>query len=196
MLANFDAAILQRFAAPSDLDAGVLLCARFLAEVLILIGPLSLVWLWILGDLRDRRAAVAAALAGVLALGVAGLISSQIDRPRPFVVGLARNYLDHVADSSLPSDHAALLFALAAGLALRRRAGPAALLFFVGALVGAARVYLGAHYPSDIVAGGALGLASALVFALGVGARVADGLTSLGERIYNAPLQALRRRAR
>lgn len=191
-----DAEILRRFAAPAGLGGGALVVALILAEGAILIGPLTLVWLWVAGGVRDRRAAVTAALAGLIALGVAGFISSQVDRPRPFVVGLAQNYLNHPADSSLPSDHAALLFALSAGLALRGRVGPGALLFVVGALVGAARVFLGAHYPTDILAGALVGLVAGVVVGRGPGVRLADGLTTFGERIYDMPLRVLQRRFR
>jgi undecaprenyl-diphosphatase len=191
-----DAEILRRLAAPAGLAGGELAVALILADAAILIGPIALGWLWVTGGGGDRRASATAALAGFLALGVAGFISSQIDRPRPFVVGLTQNYLDHPADSSLPSDHAALLFALSAGLALRGRAGTCVLLFVVGALVGGARVFLGAHDPTDILAGALVGLVAGVVVSRGPGVRLADGLTTLGERIYDAPVRALRRRFR
>lgn len=195
-LTQMDAEILRRFAAPAGLGGGALSVALIVAEAAILVGPLLLVWLWMVGGITDRRAAVTAALAGFLALGVTGLISSQIDRPRPFVVGLAQNYLNHPIDSSLPSDHAALLFALSAGQAVRGRVGPGALLFVVGALVGAARVYLGAHYPTDILAGALVGLVAGVVVGRGPGVCLANGLTAFGEWVYDAPLRALRRRSR
>jgi hypothetical protein len=42
-----DADVLRRFAAPADLASGALLFALLLAEAAILLGPLTLVWLWI-----------------------------------------------------------------------------------------------------------------------------------------------------
>jgi undecaprenyl-diphosphatase len=64
--------------------------------------------------------------------------------------------------SSFPSDHAVLAFCVATGLWLvSRRLGTLALAYaFV--TVGM-RVYTGAHYPTDVIAGAALGIAMALL---------------------------------
>jgi undecaprenyl-diphosphatase len=64
--------------------------------------------------------------------------------------------------SSFPSDNASYLFAIAASVWLISR--PLGTLFGVfSAFVVVGRVYLGIHYPSDILAGALLGVASALI---------------------------------
>ncbi len=71
---------------------------------------------------------------------------------------------------SLPSLHASNFFALAGvtwGVA--RRAGVVALV--IAALVAVSRVYLGVHWPSDLLAGAAWGLACAWA-GLAIGRRV------------------------
>ncbi|HTM57612.1 MAG TPA: phosphatase PAP2 family protein [Candidatus Udaeobacter sp.] len=71
------------------------------------------------------------------------------------------------SNSSFPSSHAANAFALAVILSRRWwRAAP--LFFLLAALVAFARVYLNRHYPSDVVAGAALGAGLAWLAALGV----------------------------
>jgi len=68
--------------------------------------------LWLFGNSEDRGAVVAAAIACLIGL-TAAFLSSLLVTPRPFMDSPATNYLDHVRDSSFPSDHATLLFAMA-----------------------------------------------------------------------------------
>jgi undecaprenyl-diphosphatase len=90
-----------------------------------------------------------------------------IDRPRPALV----THLDLVYSSSFPSGHAmmtpAVYLTLAGILAAgERRPGEKALLLggaaVLSAVVGVSRVYLGVHWPTDVLGGWALGSAAAL----------------------------------
>src|SRR4029078_6397487 len=64
----------------------------------------------------------------------------------------------HSSDPSFPSDHATGAFALAFGIWLYDRT-IGALLLAVAALLSFARVFVGTHYPGDVVAGAAIGIA-------------------------------------
>lgn len=110
-----------------------------------------------------RRAGVAAAASVALALLAGHLLSTIVDRPRPFVAhaGAIHAFLAHAADPSFPSDHATAAFAIATAVALRMR-GPGIVLLVLATIVAAGRVFLGLHYPSDVLAGAALGAAAAL----------------------------------
>lgn len=67
---------------------------------------------------------------------------------------------DSADNSSFPSDHATIFFALATGmLFLSRPIGVASLLYVVF-FICAPRLYLGLHYPTDLVAGGIIGVAT------------------------------------
>lgn len=64
--------------------------------------------------------------------------------------------------SSFPSDHAALFSALAAGLWFISRPVAALTMMYVIVVVFIPRVYLGYHYPIDIIAGMIIGIAAAV----------------------------------
>ena len=59
--------------------------------------------------------------------------------------------------SSFPSDHATLFFALAIGIGLVSRVAGRLILVHAIFVVSLPRVYLGLHYPTDIVAGAFIG---------------------------------------
>jgi undecaprenyl-diphosphatase len=80
-------------------------------------------------------------------------------------------------DHSFPSGHAATSFAAATVLtAFAPRLAPA---WFVLALaIGFSRVYVGVHYPLDIVGGAALGVATALLLLAAIRRRSPAGTQS------------------
>jgi len=127
-------------------------------------------WLALRDGSRGRLAALAS-VGGMLAAValVQGPVKASFPRNRPsfrhekvaVVVG------QQPLDTSFPSGHTAGSFAAAVALAsFYPKDGP--LLFLLASAVGASRVYLGHHFPSDVLVGGAAGAAIG-----GVAARLA-----------------------
>ena len=92
------------------------------------------------------------------------LIQLFINRPRPFVVDQkVVNILSYNSTNSFPSAHATFFFALAVYLfLLDKKLG--ILMVAVTVLMGIARVFVGVHWPSDILAGAFLGIFAVLLF--------------------------------
>jgi undecaprenyl-diphosphatase len=111
-----------------------------------------------------RRASVAAILSAGLALLAGKVIAEIVDRARPFVADPHGVHLftHHAADPSFPSDHATAAFAIAVAIFLRKR-GWGVFALILAAVLSIGRVAIGVHYPSDVLAGAALGAAAALV---------------------------------
>jgi membrane-associated phospholipid phosphatase len=133
-------------------------------------GPVLLALLLLLGVVVARRVAVErvarAGWAGIstfVAVGLNQPIVHAVDRARPYAHLHGVHLLGTPShDPSFPSDHATLAGAAIAGLFLvDRRLGWAATV--AGLLLAGDRVYIGAHYPADVVAGLALGAAVAVI---------------------------------
>jgi undecaprenyl-diphosphatase len=135
-----------------------------------------------------RRAGVAAGLGAALALACAALIARLAERPRPFVADPHGVHLfaRHAADPGFPSDHATAAFAIATAVALRdRRRGAAFVALAV--VLAAGRVALGLHYPSDVLAGAALGSACSLALYAPAPRAIVDGLADTAGLLLPAP---------
>ena len=110
---------------------------------------------------RDWRplALLAAGIAG--AVGLYDIVKPLVGRPRP----PAAIWIGHYSGAAFPSGHATqsvafyamLAIALGAGLSIRRRAILWCAAALVILIVGASRIYLGAHWLTDVLAGYALG---------------------------------------
>jgi membrane-associated phospholipid phosphatase len=122
----------------------------------------ALAWL---GGARGRRAGLATLIAS---LGTTYLVQHMIKpifrRNRPhigrdiLVVGI------RTTDASFPSGHAASSFAAATALAaFYPKTAP--LVFTLAGGVGASRVHLGHHFPSDVLVGAGIGVASGALIA-------------------------------
>ncbi|EGX59478.1 integral membrane protein [Streptomyces zinciresistens K42] len=144
---------------------------EYVGEYGVLVG-LALLVLWCWWGVRrrggeDAPASVAALVWAPLAAAVAVLVNVPIrgfvERPRPFNDHQGLEVLvGGKTDYSFVSDHATIAMALGVGLFVANR--KFGLVGIVLALfAGFSRVYMGVHYPTDVVGGFALGTAVALL---------------------------------
>lgn len=92
--------------------------------------------------------------AAAVAAIAAHMLANAINAPRPFMLGLSPAHILHGARGSMPSAHASVMFTVALVLCMRpplRTAGLA--MFVIAAMTGWARVYVGVHFPFDILGG-------------------------------------------
>ncbi len=130
-------------------NAGLDAFFRGLAVYSIAIVMVVLVFLYLK---KYKRAFATAVISVFLALGINQLISFLYYSPRPFVKYNVTQLISHSPDSSFPSDHTSISFALAFSVLMYHRRMGIALVVF-SALVGFSRVYCGVHYPLDIAGG-------------------------------------------
>ena len=97
-----------------------------------------------------------------LAAAVSDVLKVSIDRQRPGGETLVPLPTSH----SFPSGHAATSFACAATLARFVSRRGQIMLYVLAAAIAYSRVYVGVHYPLDVVAGAAIGLGVATALRL------------------------------
>ncbi|MFF7053144.1 phosphatase PAP2 family protein [Streptomyces griseorubiginosus] len=144
---------------------------EYVGEYGILLGMVLLIlWCWWSGRRRggeDAASSVAALLWAPLAAALAVLVNIPIrgfvERPRPFRTHEGLEVLvSGKTDYSFVSDHATITMAMAVALFVaHRKFGVIGILLAL--LEGFCRVYMGVHYPTDVVGGFALGTAVALL---------------------------------
>lgn len=106
-----------------------------------------------------QRAAALAGVAALSGLALGQVVGRLLPRARPYLVTSATVLVTHAPDTSFPSDHAILAFAVTTVLARLNRALGIALGSFSLVLL-FARVLIGVHYPTDVIGGALLGAAS------------------------------------
>lgn len=133
--------------------------------VLVLVTAVAIVYLLLIRRFREALLVLVAVGGGQI---LSSLLKLGIDRPRPDLV----SHLAHVQTLSFPSGHAMMaavtyltLGSILAGIAPGRATrvyilGVAVLLAL---MVGVSRVYLGVHWPSDVLAGWCAGFAWAML---------------------------------
>jgi undecaprenyl-diphosphatase len=187
-------------------DAGLhgwrLALGVFAAKYLILLVPLGLAGLWIGGQPPQREAAVKALAASAQALAASAcalalnaLIGMLWYHARPFAGGTGHSFLQHAPDSSFPSDHGTIMFTVAlvlasAGSPAARRCGVS--LLPLAAVVAWARVFLGVHWPLDMLGALGVAIAMALLFrsllVTAACAALAETMATLYRRLLARPI--------
>ncbi|MGI8578979.1 MAG: phosphatase PAP2 family protein [Solirubrobacteraceae bacterium] len=125
----------------------------------VVMGPILLVTIaWLLRNHR-RVEAAALGLGGLVVFVAVHVLKAGIDRPRPAAP------LAHTTLASFPSGHAAysvcfvaIAFVLAGGMPRPRAFATGVLAVLLVLIVGFTRIYLRAHYVTDVLGGWALGL--------------------------------------
>ncbi|MBR5047806.1 MAG: phosphatase PAP2 family protein [Eubacterium sp.] len=130
------------------------------------LGDKGLVWIVLVLILLAIPKTRPAGKVLVLALAVEILLTNlvlkpMIGRERPYVMNPSVELLiRQLSDYSFPSGHTGMAFAMVSGLYFAGRKGLAAVSLLAAALMAFSRMYLYVHYPTDILAGIAIGFLS------------------------------------
>jgi undecaprenyl-diphosphatase len=140
--------------------------ATFIAKDLINIVPALVVILWLWGPRKQvsaqRQLVIKVAMALVISMTASWTLGHLFPHDRPFVDHIGYNFLHHSADDSFPSDHGTVIFTFALAFLLWHRLWSGVVLMAIAAAIAWSRVYLGVHWPLDMLGGLLVGMIGCL----------------------------------
>ena len=170
--------------------------ATFLAKDLILIVPVLAAAMWLWGERRQvhaqRHLVIKVALAIAVSLTISWTMGQLFPHERPFVANIGYNFLQHAADNSFPSDHGTVIFTFALAFLFWHRLWSGLVLMATGVAIAWSRVYLGVHWPMDMLGGflcGAVGCMAAQMLWHFMGASVYPRLQQVYRLIFSLPIR-------
>ncbi|CAM4218626.1 bacitracin ABC transporter permease [Bacillus manliponensis] len=134
----------------------------FIAEYTIYVLAFTIFVYWCTRSNKNRMMIIHALLAFILAELIGKVVGRFYSNYQPFaVLNDVNKLIDHEIDNSFPSDHTILFFSISFFfLLVRKRVG---LIWFVLAIcVAISRVFVGVHYPFDVLVGAVIGIGSAI----------------------------------
>ncbi|WWO95602.1 MAG: undecaprenyl-diphosphate phosphatase [Candidatus Dasytiphilus stammeri] len=161
----------------------------YLAKYLIYIIPLLVIFLWFWSADHSiyyyRQIVLKSILTIVIALLISSCIRQYFPHPRPFQQGLGYLFIKHSLTSSTPSNHGTVIFSFALSFLWGARLlWMGVVLFMIGIILAWSRIYLGLHWPLDMII--------ALLVAL-IGCFLAQYVWSIcGIRLFNWILKIYR----
>ena len=136
--------------------------AIFIANDLLYCMILLFAWFWLRGNYDTKKQILKAFIFTSIAILISQCISHVYYHPRPFVMEVGRTLIYHAPNGSFPSDHMLIFSSIAFSYLFSAQRKLGILLLVMAWLVAWSRVYLGVHFPLDML--GAFLLAFALNF--------------------------------
>ncbi|MDH0655495.1 phosphatase PAP2 family protein [Acinetobacter johnsonii] len=136
--------------------------AIFIANDLLYCMILLFAWFWLRGNYDTKKQILKAFIFTSIAILISQCISHVYYHPRPFVMEVGRTLIYHAPNGSFPSDHMLIFSTIAFSYLFSAQRKLGGFLLIMAWLVAWSRVYLGVHFPLDML--GAFLLAFALNF--------------------------------
>ncbi|QEL54834.1 phosphatase PAP2 family protein [Chromobacterium paludis] len=183
MLENVNESLFLLINATPASSSYALQLATFIARDLMRLLPILLLVLWLWGRPMLRATILKALLFTGVALLGNWLIGLAWPHPRPFAMPVGHVFLAHDATPSFPSNHGTIFAMMALCWCFSPARGWGGLLAVIGVAVAWSRVYLGVHFPLDML--GALLVSLAWYAALvPLWARLENGWLRMAEAAY------------
>ncbi|PWB16440.1 undecaprenyl-diphosphatase [Acinetobacter sp. AM] len=134
--------------------------AIFIANDLLYCMVALFAWFWLRGDYQIKKQILKAFIFTSIVIFISQCISHIYYHPRPFVMDVGRTLIYHSPNGSFPSDHMLIFSSIAFSYFFSTYRKLGIFLIMLAWLVAWSRIYVGVHFPLDML--GAFVLAFAL----------------------------------
>lgn len=125
--------------------------AIFIANDLLYCMIALFAWFWLRGNYETKKQILKAFIFTSIALLISQCISHALYHPRPFVLDVGRTLIYHAPNGSFPSDHMLIFSSIAFSYLFSAQRKLSVFLLPMAWLVAWSRVYLGVHFPLDML---------------------------------------------
>lgn len=150
-LQQFNLDLFYRINAPIDAHPWMIELVCFIAHDLVYIFCAIFALAWLFGNQDCKTGIVKATLFTAITLGLSEILSAVLNTPRPFVMDVGRTLIEHAATGSFPSNHMSIFSGIAFAYYFSPQRALGQVLIWIAILVAWSRVYVGVHFPIDML---------------------------------------------
>lgn len=125
--------------------------ASLIAHDLVYLFLLIFAVAWLRGSREIKTGIIKAAIFTAITLSISEVLSAVLNTPRPFVMEVGRTLIEHAPTGSFPSNHMSIFSGIAFAYYFSAQRDLGRILLWTAWLVAWSRVYVGVHFPIDML---------------------------------------------
>lgn len=133
--------------------------ASLIAHDLVYLFLLIFAITWLRGSREIKTGIIKAAIFTAITLSISEVLSAVLNTPRPFVMEVGRTLIEHAPTGSFPSNHMSIFSGIAFAYYFSAQRDLGRILLWTAWLVAWSRVYVGVHFPIDMMGAFVIALA-------------------------------------
>ena len=133
--------------------------ASLIAHDLVYLFLLIFAITWLRGSREVKTGIIKAFIFTAITLSISEVLSAVLNTPRPFVMEIGHTLIEHEATGSFPSNHMSIFSGIAFAYYFSAQRDLGRILLWTAWLVAWSRVYVGVHFPIDMMGAFVIALA-------------------------------------